>query len=377
MNAVKRIVATLLLVMLAVSVFYGSFMLTSLNGDVQQFLTLVKEGSLVKRTQVPSPPLSYSESTPSISYKLLYQDDPEDAQMYEAACEALVGFQEFDYDQPLTWADAGVDVGSQEKATELGGMFRNALNDLPCYSVQYPFAPLNASEGHSINVSTLGSKFMFSSSYLPPTTAESLQHYEQVVNRVEELHHMALEHCDGTQRDYIAQCFSLLASGMVYSQAGDDGPWYGNNIYGALLMGESECMGMSGALKALLDCEGIPNFIASGKMGDSVAGHAWLCVYLNDEWFVCDLTRCVADVTNVDRWGNETVKSWQLGDVPDLSNELHEYLCGFMVSQDDYLSSAERMDAFGARYSFGESISMDRECYDLQRAYERLVSVDS
>lgn len=375
MNAIKRIVAVVLVLALAAGVFCGSFMLTSLNFDVQQLITLVTEGSLVKRTQVDSPPLSYTADAPPITYDLLYQGDEERTQLYKAAREAITGFQEYDPDQILTWADSGVNNDSQETANTLGAMFRQVLDDQPCYSVQFPFAPLNATQGGSLRVSTVGSRFMLSSTYLPPTTEESLERYGQVIDRVEELRQTALDRCDGTQRDYIAHCFSLLASGMVYSQADDEGPWYGNNIYGALLMGESECMGMSGALKALLDCEGIPNFIASGQMGGSDAGHAWVCVYSNGEWRVCDLTRCVADVTHVDPWGRERVESWQLGDVPDMSDELHEYLCGFLVPQDDYLSGAERTGAFGIRYTFGDAITMDQECYDLQRAYERLVSV--
>lgn len=340
----------------------------------QEAVDYVVDNFIVKRTKVDSPPLAQSSQCPALGYASLYQEDAQDAQLYRQVKLSIEEFQEFDPDNPFTWVNAGMEVGSGEQAKKISTMLRHALSDLPCYSVQYPATPVNSTVEGSCVVTTTGNRFMAEALFMPPTTEESLVYYSQVLDKVSQLHQQALAQCDQSQYDYAAQCFSLLASNMVYSYAGDGGPWYANNVYGALLGQESECMGMSCAFKALLDCEGIPCFIAEGQPEDSANGHAWVSVYMDGAWYVCDLARCVGDVVKTDPWGNTSTVKWQIGDVPDLSSDAKAALAGFMVPQDDYLSGASIRDYLGTVYTFGGSIQMDDESYVVERAFEAALS---
>ena len=373
----KAILALIIVAVLAVGALFGIKYYFDFEDfpTIEQLGQLVTTGSLETKTQVSSPPEAAAQSQPQVSYKLLYEEGTQELQLYQALEGAVLNFQEFDADQALTWADAGMEVGSREKASLLSGLFKQLLNDFPCYSVQYPSTPVNATREGSYSTLTSNNRFMVRSLYLQPSTADALTYYQQVIERVAQLQAQLAAESDGTDYDYLKRAFSTLASGMVYSEAGDEGPWYANNIYGAFFGGESECVGMSGAFKALLDAQGIPNFIATGALEGSRYGHAWNVVYYEGAWYVCDLTRCVGDLVLVDAQGNQERKSWQIGDEPQLDTYLDRLACGFMVEQEVYLSGQAVSDEAGlTEYSFGGAITMDDDAAALEARYEALLA---
>ncbi|MDO4183209.1 MAG: YkgJ family cysteine cluster protein [Coriobacteriia bacterium] len=371
---VRFLVALVVVIALAVGAYcFVSKFVLGLESPLtwNQAVQLVTTGRIEKRTAAPAPLTAYQADAPSITYASLYAQGTQQNQLYHAIEDAVLGFQEFDPEQLLTWADAGFDVSSQEAAAQVSALFKQVLNDYPSYSVQYPATPVNSSAPGSYSVMTSGTRFMMRGLFKQPTTQDALLYYQGVLDGTAALRTKALDGSDGSTYDYIQQCFTLLASGMVYSQGGDDGPWYANNIYGALFGGESECVGMSGAFKALMDAQGIPNFIASGQKEGSAYGHAWNVVYYDGSWYVCDLTRCVGDVVSVDAYGQETTTQWEVGQVPVLDTEADKIAAGFMVLQSVYLAGDSVSNAEGtAEFSFGGSITMDDACYQLESAYE-------
>jgi len=151
---------------------------------------------------------------------------------------------------------------------------------------------------------------------------------------------------DGT---YAMLAYGKLASMSTYSDDVDDSP-HANDIYGALVEGETKCYGMACAMKALLNRRGIPSFIATGSLwGSEDERHAWVVIRDGGCWRVLDVT--VAQ-------GHEPPEGRI--DVEGLLHDDSGYWNGCLKPLDDYMGS---FDA-----------TIDASCMGLMVSYEELIS---
>ena len=101
--------------------------------------------------------------------------------------------------------------------------------------------------------------------------------------------HVDAGHCSEDEL-YAMLLYRALGSQTTYSDGIDD-TIHENDIYGALIEGESKCYGMASATKALLNRRGIPSFMSSGSVdGDDEQRHAWVTLWIDGQWKVLDLT---------------------------------------------------------------------------------------
>lgn len=92
--------------------------------------------------------------------------------------------------------------------------------------------------------------------------------------------------------DYLFANWLCLELGRTttYSDDVDDTP-HANDMYGALVEGESKCYGLATAAKAVLDKRGIPAFVATGEFHhDPDTRHAIAMAWLDNQWHVLDAT---------------------------------------------------------------------------------------
>ena len=118
------------------------------------------------------------------------------------------------------------------------------------------------------------------------------QMYREIDDRAQAICDECWEQAGGDERQFISNVYHYLAQNMTYSDGIND-TVHANDIYGALLEGESKCAGMSGAMKYILDKKGIPNIVGfsdRSRTPENEEGHAWNIVYLDGQWLCCDLT---------------------------------------------------------------------------------------
>lgn len=113
---------------------------------------------------------------------------------------------------------------------------------------------------------------------------------------------------DSDDHLYAMRVFQYLGRTTTYSDGIDDSE-HENDVYGALVEGESRCYGLACAAKALLDRKGIPSFVATGS---SDAGrHAVAIAWVDGRWRVIDVTEIQGrevpepiDAACAGYWGN-------------------------------------------------------------------------
>ena len=133
--------------------------------------------------------------------------------------------------------------------------------------------------------------FMFESD-LFSTGCDFNAMYEAIDNKAQEICDECWEASGGDERLFVSNVYHYLARNMTYSDGIGDSI-HANDIYGALLEGESKCAGMSGAMKYILDKKGVPNVIGFTDRSTTPEfdeGHAWNIVYSDGQWMCCDLT---------------------------------------------------------------------------------------
>lgn len=96
---------------------------------------------------------------------------------------------------------------------------------------------------------------------------------------------VALADANGSTGEYVKSVMRQVTEGVEYTE--DASSAHSNDIYGALVLGQSRCYGYASAVKYMLDMQGIPNFIATGE---SNGRHAWNMVKLDTTWYVVDAT---------------------------------------------------------------------------------------
>jgi transglutaminase-like putative cysteine protease len=144
---------------------------------------------------------------------------------------------------------------------------------------------------------------------------------------------------------YAIYVYQELGRRTTYSDDIDDTP-HNNDIYGALIEGETKCYGISTAAKALLNRRGIPSFVASGAAhGDPSQRHAWVIAWIDDEWRVLDVTSAQGSVPPA-----------TVVDAASCSG----FWWGCLPTYDQYVESHDMM--------------VDEDCKELMRAYEKLVA---
>lgn len=133
--------------------------------------------------------------------------------------------------------------------------------------------------------------FMFDSG-LFPRQPNFQQMYTDIDDKAQAICDECWEQAGGDERQFVINVYHALAQNMTYSDGIND-TVHANDIYGALLEGESKCAGMSGAMKYILDKKGIPNIVGFSDRSltpETEEGHAWNIVYLDGQWLCCDLT---------------------------------------------------------------------------------------
>lgn len=149
---------------------------------------------------------------------------------------------------------------------------------------------------------------------------------------------------------YAILLYRRLSSMSDYSDDVNDTE-HANDIYGALIEGESKCYGVACAAKAILGRRGIPSFMAYGSVGgDDERRHAWVVTWLDGEWRVMDIT-----------YG----QLWEMPQHPDLATamEAKGRWYGCLTPYDAYVRQSHMVT--------------DEECENLMRAYEHRIGVSA
>lgn len=72
--------------------------------------------------------------------------------------------------------------------------------------------------------------------------------------------------CDGDRTQMVHEAYALVSSGCTYADGFRDTAHF-NDVYGAIVEGESECYGMAGAMRMVLRRLGVPSIMLLGQTG--------------------------------------------------------------------------------------------------------------
>lgn len=148
---------------------------------------------------------------------------------------------------------------------------------------------------------------------------------------------------------YVILLYERLSAMTTYSDDKGDTK-HANDIYGALLEGESKCYGVASAAKALLNRRGIPSFMASGSVGgDEDQRHAWVLMWIGNQWKALDIT------TGQGRTPPETVN------VTEALSGSQGYWGGCMCPFDEFVKKWD--------------MKVDEQCLRLMSAYEESIGI--
>lgn len=210
------------------------------------------------------------------------------------------------------------------------------------------------------NGENLGSVVDFAKYHLVDAEADSTEknamEYEAVVQAANEVHAeveaelselmpsgLVPPECSENMA-YVMLLYRKLSSMSTYSDEVGDTE-HNNDIYGALIEGESKCYGVACAAKAVLNRRGIPSFMGYGNAyGDEERRHAWVIMWIDGGWHVLDIT-----------YG-------QGQPAPDViyfpaALQSQGYWRGCLSAYDEYIAYSHMVT--------------DKGCEDLMRAYER------
>ena len=95
------------------------------------------------------------------------------------------------------------------------------------------------------------------------------------------------EHMQGmSKREKEKYVYDKLASLITYSTAAKNC----ENAFGALINGYAKCDGISLAMKWIMEENGIPTYVVTGKKDDNETGHAWNAVKFGETYYDLDLS---------------------------------------------------------------------------------------
>ena len=147
--------------------------------------------------------------------------------------------------------------------------------------------------------------------------------YELIDKRADSMETLAeLNMTQGGVYDFVYSLYWILACNITYSDGIED-TIHANDIYGALVEGESKCYGMAAAMKYILDDKNIPNFIGQGET--PTGRHALNIVYIEGAWYVCDLTIGSDHIFNGEDDNNDIPNSGTVGCLLYQSDYVRDY----------------------------------------------------
>lgn len=236
------------------------------------------------------------ERTGNPKYSTLLSED--ELRFYNAVTVDLQSGRRIDQTDSETWFISPVDIPSDEECTRMTEVAACAMYDNPVLSIT------NGGDGWSLKYQSKQTSFgcisrYFISSPISNTIGDIDMKMASAVNEAHEIFLQADEESDGDDERFVYAAYRDISANCLYADDYNDSIHH-NDAYGALLEGHSKCYGLSCAMKMVLDEREIPNFIAFGTLGDE--GHAWNMVFVDGNWYGCDLTTGTAltqkDYTN-------------------------------------------------------------------------------
>lgn len=208
-------------------------------------------------------------------------------------------------------------------------------------------------DGECCHVSGALARYVFDESS-QGTPEQSMREYDEARSRLDAVARELAEETDSSERRamrntlgadglYATLAYRWVGTHTTYSDGIDDS-LHTNDVYGAMMEGETRCYGAACALKAFLDRGGIPAFVATGDI-PGTDRHAWVVARIDGRWVALDGT--VAQRLTDEERDDITAAIARMGN-----------WSACMVSLDEYLS--------------GWNIQMDAECEELIREYEQI-----
>ncbi len=221
-----------------------------------------------------------------VEYYTTYDSNSTEQLIYSELTEAAYNGQHFtDYDfyDPSNWLGGYLDLAEGDIAPEeITTILEEVTYDYPMLSIYKTGQPNLVSSVDNCGYYAIET---------PVTTNADIDCaplYAEVEERANEINQTAFDQSQGSVKRYINSVYKQICENNRYSDDVND-TIHANDIYGALIEGESKCYGDSCAFKYILDKQEIPNYIATG-MASNGQRHAWNIVWYDNEWRICDLT---------------------------------------------------------------------------------------
>ena len=291
-----------------------------------------------------------------LTYRSLLDESKQ--RFYDAVVEDLVSWRYIDDANPESWFVSPIVIKDDEECQEMTEVASCAMYDSPVLSVT------NGGGGWSLKYWVKTSEFGYISRYFissPISNADGNigSKMETTRNSAHAVYESAESESEGDMKKFVYAAYRDISSNCLYSDDRDD-TLHHNDAYGALVEGESKCYGVSCAMKMVLDEKGIPNFVAYGIMHgeDGDMGHAWNMVYVDGEWYACDLT--AGSLLAAEDYADNTLNREIL--YSDI-NEMDTFYKKCMVPSDDFYApgnivpselSVELQESYGNRGNSGD-----------------------
>ena len=211
----------------------------------------------------------------TVSYSQLISDDTF-YEGYTACVDLMASGANPETNEGTGWYDG--DFEYEEISID---MLNYACYDNPMFTLYRT----GADSGVSILFDSANGDFRISSDAME-NGDDFLAMYDQVDAAARNIANIAYSEADGSTGKFIESVTRQLAENITYSP--DHESAHANDIYGALINGDSRCYGYAASMKYILDMQEIPNFIATGTVDD--IRHAWNMVKLDETWYVVDAT---------------------------------------------------------------------------------------
>lgn len=227
-------------------------------------------------------------------------------------------------DDYSTWVQmprSVIDAGKSMDMDELVRVWQYAIYDNPDLSIY-------ATGGESSFLHSSGTSYAIDT---PATNKEGTQEIQSKLgaakSKADEIADEAWDAAGGDTTEYIRRIYFWLVSNDTY----DENPTsiHGNDLYGAIIEGRTQCYGFSNAIKYMCDMRNIPNFIASGRIPAGTA-HAWNVIWSGEKWLVCDCTNGTAAY-------HESMEGMTLDQIQQNQRRSSELFAACLMDQGEFL----------------------------------------
>lgn len=224
---------------------------------------------------------------PDLGYHLLYEDGSDEAKCYEALAGDFAAGLSPASSNPLSWPM--LPIQSQGRERDLASVAASVMFDDPA---------LTAYTSGEVSMAFVGSRYLVES--------DPVREHEDFATMYADTREQGAAIGDtvsliaeGDDRAYVLAAYRMLSEDLSYlPQEEADDVDHPNDAYGALVGRRSQCVGLASAMKLVLDAGGIPNYVAYGNVLSTDEGHAWNMLWLDDSWYVCDLTSGCRSILN-------------------------------------------------------------------------------